>query len=81
MELVQEKNSQFPNGIDNWDNEEIFKSSYLAKNDSKWLIGNSSQLDRYFDSSRYLQPKRGNQDHQSAILSELRNKIFSIRRS
>ena len=81
MELVQEKNSQFPNGIDNWDNEEIFKSSYLAKNDSKWLIGNSSQLDRYFDSSRYLQPQRGNQDHQSAILSELRNKIFSIRRS
>lgn len=69
----------FPNGIDNWDNEKIFKSSYLAQNDSKWLIGNSNQLGRYFDSSRYLQSQGGNQDRQSIILSELENRINAIR--
>ena len=44
----------YPNGHDNWDNEQIFRGNYLCGNDSRWLVGTNSQLDRYRDfDSRY----------------------------
>ena len=44
----------YPNGHDNWDNERIFRGNYLCGNDSRWLVGTNSQLERYRDfDSRY----------------------------
>ena len=44
----------YPNGHDNWDNERLFRGNYLCDNDSRWLVGSNSQLERYRDfESRY----------------------------
>jgi hypothetical protein len=70
----------YPNGIDNWDNEEIFRRDYLLFHDSSYLLGRGSQLERYLDEERYLAPSERNKErdrNKRRKLSALVQKILN----
>ena len=43
----------YPNGMDNWSYEDIFRRDYLIGNDLRFLLGSKDQLPRYLDDRRY----------------------------